>query len=212
MSKLRIKYYDYFSIIYDRFVSLHSSDRSGNLRKYLSEKTETVKQDRILDICTGTGSLLQHLQKRIGENGVVVGIDFSRGMLKVAGQKTNRFNQVYLIQANVSHLPFKKHVFDAVTCAYAFYELKGETQDKCLREIGRVLKNKKPFLMMEHDIPENPVIRIFFYLRMLSMGPKKALQTLKHEKDLLSHYFKFVEKIKTPTGRSKIIICKVQSK
>jgi ubiquinone/menaquinone biosynthesis C-methylase UbiE len=100
-------------------------------------------------------------------------------------------------------------VFDAVTCAYAFYELKGDTQDKCLREIGRVLKSRRPFLMMEHDIPENPVIRAFFYVRMLSMGPKKALQMLRHEIDVLSRYFKCVKKIKTPTGRSKIIICRV---
>ena len=78
-----------------------------------------------------------------------------------------------------------------------------------MREIGRVLKSKKPFLMMEHDIPENPVIRAFFYVRMLSMGPKRALQILRHEIDLLSHHFKFVEKIRTPTGRTKIIICKV---
>ena len=211
MSRLRRKYYDYFSIIYDRFVALHSSDRSGNLREYLSEKTQTAKQDRILDICTGTGSLLQHLSKRVGKNGIVVGVDFSRGMLVVAGRKTNRLNQVYLIQANVGHLPFKKHLFDTATCAYGFYELKGETQDKCLREIGRVLKKRKPFLLMEHDIPKNPIIRAFFYARMASMGPQQALQILRHEIDLLSRHFKFVEKIRTPTGRSKIIICKEQN-
>ena len=208
MSKLRIKYYDCFSTIYDRFVSFHSSDRSGDLRKYLSEKSETDKRDRVLDICTGTGSLLQHLAKRVGIDGMVVGIDFSGGMLAVAGKKTSGLHQVYLLRANADHLPFKTDVFDAVTCAYAFYELKGVSLDKCLREIGRVLKSRKPFLMMEHELPEHPAIRAFFYVRMLSMGPKKALQVLRHEVDLLSRHFKCVEKIRTPTGKSKIIICK----
>ena len=44
--------------------------------------------------------------------------------------------------------------FDAVTCSHAFYELKGETQERTLREILRILKPGKTFLMMEHDVPE----------------------------------------------------------
>jgi ubiquinone/menaquinone biosynthesis C-methylase UbiE len=94
-----------------------------------------------------------------------------------------------------------------VTCTHAFYELKGETQDRALREIVRVLKAGRPFFMMEHDVPRRPLIRALFYVRLFSMGAKRAIYILRHEKRTLERYFESVEKITTPSGRSKIMIC-----
>ena len=62
--------------------------------------------------------------------------------------------------------------------------------------------------MMEHDLPENPVIRGLLYIRLLSMGAKRALNTLQHEKETLEEHFSFVEKLETETGRSKIMVCR----
>jgi len=208
VGKFRQKYYDHFSRIYDLFVSLHSSDRQGNLRKYLADRTTAKRGDKVLDICTGTGSLFRHLEKRVGGDGMVVGTDFSKGMLSVAKEKTVNTDQAFLVRADVSHLPFKGQMFDAVTCAHAFYELRGNTQDQCLNEIGRVLKPGHPFLMLEHDVPKHFFIRMLFYLRLLSMGTSRAFDILKHEKELLARYFKYVDKISTRTERSKIMICR----
>ncbi|MCD6296481.1 MAG: class I SAM-dependent methyltransferase [Deltaproteobacteria bacterium] len=61
MRKFRQKYYNHFSKNYDRFVALHSFDRQGSLRNYLSEKTGTQKGGKVLDICTGTASLFKLL-------------------------------------------------------------------------------------------------------------------------------------------------------
>ncbi|MBW2311395.1 MAG: hypothetical protein JRF35_10030 [Deltaproteobacteria bacterium] len=70
------------------------------------------------------------------------------------------------------------------------------------------IKPGKPFLMMEHDVPKNVFVRMLFYLRLLSMGPHKASRILRHERELLMGYFHSVEKITTPTGRSKIMVCR----
>jgi ubiquinone/menaquinone biosynthesis C-methylase UbiE len=204
----RQKYYDLFSPAYDRFVACHSSDRSGNLRKLLASKTGVCEGDKVLDICTGTGSLLLNLQERVGTKGIVVGLDFSWGMLRQAKAKTRDAGKVLLLKADAGFLPFKPGAFDAVTCSHAFYELKGETQDNCLQEIVRILVPGSVFIMMEHDIPENPIVRFFFYVRLLSMGMQKAIEILRGEKNLLGRYFKQVEKIKTPNGRSKMMVCK----
>lgn len=208
MRKWRRKYYDLFSIIYDGFVALHSSDRQGDLRGYLAEKAGVTQGDRVLDICTGTGSLLRSLALRAGEEGVVVGLDFSMGMLKTAKEKIADLEKIYLLQAEASALPFKKGVFHAVTCSHAFYELKGESQDRCLKEVGRALVPAGSFLMMEHDIPKNVVIRMLYYIRLLSMGASKAIQILKHEHAYLGLYFKTVTTLRPPRGLSKIMICK----
>lgn len=164
--------------------------------------------DTVLDICTGTGSLLLHLQERVGAKGIVVGLDFSSGMLRQAKEKTRDAEKVFLLKADAGFLPFKPGAFDAVTCSHAFYELKGKTQDNCLREIVRVLLPGSVFIMMEHDIPVNPIVRFFFYVRLLSMGMQKAIEILREETNLLGGYFKQVEKIRTPNGRSKIMVCK----
>ncbi len=61
---------------------------------------------------------------------------------------------------------------------------------------------------MEHDLPEKPLVRVMFYLRLASMGAKRAINILMHEKTLLGRHFRSVEKVITPTGRSKIMICR----
>lgn len=208
MKKFRQRYYDLFSRSYDQFVALHSRDKQQKSRDFLTEHARMVQGAWALDICTGTGSTLSLLQKRVGKDGVVVGVDFSRGMLRVAQEKTAGHDNVFLVEADVAYLPFKKSVFDAVTCSFAFYELKGKSQERCLHEIGWVLKISKPFLMMEHDVPKAYPIRMLFYLRLLSMGRKKAFEILRHEKELLAGYFRYVDEIKAPSGRTKIMICK----
>ena len=208
MKRFRQKYYDLFSHIYDRFVALHSADRALHLRYFLADTTGLKKGDKVLDICTGTGSALIPLKEKVQAKGLVVGLDFSIGMLKAGESKISEHRNIVLVLADVGHLPFKKQVFNAVTCSHAFYELKGKTQENCLREIGRILKPGMPFLMMEHDVPMNFFVRMLFYFRLLSMGPRKAFEILRNERELLMRYFKSVEKMPTPTGKSKVMVCR----
>jgi demethylphylloquinol methyltransferase len=210
MAGWRQKYYDWFSRFYDRFVAMHSSDPGGSLRAYLAEQTGLSDGDRVLDICTGTGSLLLNLKNKTGTGGMVVGIDFSGGMIAAAGKKTGASPNIYLVRCDAGRLPFREAAFDAVTCTHAFYELKGPSQKACLQEIGRTLKPARPFLMMEHEVPSRPLIRFLFYVRMFSMGSARAFQILKHEQALLLTYFRTAVKKRTPTGNSKIWICENQ--
>ncbi|MEJ2215998.1 MAG: hypothetical protein P8099_05220 [Gemmatimonadota bacterium] len=48
--RYRVRYYDAFSRVYDRFVAAHSSDRQGRLREVLAERTSLVRGDRALDL------------------------------------------------------------------------------------------------------------------------------------------------------------------
>ena len=61
--------------------------------------------------------------------------------------------------------------------------------------------------MLEHDVPKSSLIRALFYIRLFSMGAKRAIHILKHERTTLETHFKIVEKLVTPTGRSKILVC-----
>ena len=207
--KYRRKYYDFFSHFYDAFIALHSRDQSGDLRKFLVQQANLKSADRALDICTGTGSVLPNLQEHVGSEGFVVGLDFSHGMLQAArGRWERKFPHICFIEADVAHLPFGDSSFDGVTCSHAFYELKGDTQDNALREIGRILKKGKLFLMMEHDVPDKPLIRFLFYVRIFFMGSGKAMEILGREEALFQKYFAHVQRIVSPSGGSKIFLCR----
>ncbi len=206
-SKIRVRYYNLFSHFYDAFVALHSGDPGGKLRDHLVEKAELERGDTALDICTGTGAMLPNLRKRVEEEGMVIGLDFSRGMLNAARSKLAVGTGVFLVEADVTNLPFKSDAFSGVTCSHAFYELKGDASDECLKEINRVLKKGKCFLMMEHDIPKKRFVRMLFYARIFLMGRKKALEILKDEERLFRKSFSRVEKWNTEDGKSKIVAC-----
>jgi ubiquinone/menaquinone biosynthesis C-methylase UbiE len=204
----RRAYYDIFSRFYDGFVALHSRDPQGVARKFLVDKVPVQNGGSVLDLCTGTGTLLTHLQAKVGPNGQVVGVDFSPGMLKVAREKTKSFANVYLVESDAGCLPFAAETFGAVTCSHAFYELKGKTQNRALREIVRVLRPSGVFLMMEHDEPSSLFVRALFYLRLTFIGGGRANIFLRHEQEVLERYFRSVEKVIAPAGRSKVMICR----
>ena len=207
MRRTRRAYYDAFSRFYDRFVALHSRDTGGLARKFLADRLPVQEGGAVLDICTGTATVLSHLQAKVGSDGRVVGLDFSRGMLKVGRDKIRFFPNIHLVEADAGSLPFAAGTFDAVTCSHAFYELKGGTRECALREILRVLRPKGAFLMMEHDVPANPFVRALFYLRLACIGTARAASFLRHEQKVLEGYFARVEKVVSPAGRSKVMVC-----
>jgi ubiquinone/menaquinone biosynthesis C-methylase UbiE len=205
---MRRAYYNKFSRFYDRFVALHSRDAQGLARNFLADQLPPAKGASVLDLCTGTATLLSYVQAKVGPDGQVIGVDFSHGMLKVAHEKTRRLPNIGLVEADAGYLPFAAGTFDAITCSHAFYELKGDTQDRALREIVSALKPKGTFLMMEHDVPRNAIVRALFYLRLTFIGAGRAITFLRHEQEVLKRHFGSVEKVVPPGGRSKVMVCR----
>lgn len=208
MRQVRRAYYDKFSKFYDQFIALHSRDPQGLARSFLVEQLHLTAGDAVLDVCTGTGTLLLYLQAKVGAAGHIVGLDFSPGMLAVAREKTKHLPSVRLVEGDAGSLPFDDGIFDAVTCSHAFYELKGETQEPALAEIHRVLKPNGVFLMMEHDVPRNPLVKALFYLRLSFLGAGNAATFLRRERQALEKHFEAVDKVMAPGGRSKVMICR----
>ena len=207
MRSSRQIYYDMFSRVYDTIIRLHSRDREGSLRGFITDRTRVSEGDRALDLCTGTGSVAIELAKKVGEEGLIIGLDFSRGMLRKAKAKakTGGVDRLYLVQANASELPFKNASFHGVTCSHAFYELKGVERTKAIEEVARILKKGGRFCLMEHSKPEKPFPRLLFYVRLFFLGSKDARKFLMEEKSIFGSSFKNIAAVMSPTGRSKLI-------
>jgi ubiquinone/menaquinone biosynthesis C-methylase UbiE len=207
MRPLRTVYYDLFSKVYDRVIELHSRDKEGRLRQALAERTGVGAGGAVLDLCTGTGAVLPALVRQVGPSGLVIGLDFSMGMLEKAAKKVRKAGALncFLVMANAAHIPFGNGSFDAVTCSHAFYELQGSVRDQALAEIERVLRPGGVFCMMEHELPANPVIRFLFAIRMMVAGGTTVKGFLAQEMELFARRFDRVRKEVLPGGSSKVI-------
>ncbi len=206
-SSLRRIYYDLFSKFYDPVIRLHSKDREGIIRRFLVEETNLSKGDKALDLCTGTGSVAAELAGRVGENGVVVGLDFSAGMLRKAKEKAEKLNldRLFWVRSFAQQLPFRTSCYQAITCSHAFYELKGQERLMAIDEAARVLKKGGRFCLMEHARPGKPFLRILFYIRMIICGGKGAKKFLAAEESFFGKNFVDIRKEMSPTGQSKLI-------
>lgn len=206
MRRIRRLYYDLFSKVYDRVIALHSADKAGKLRAWLVEKSGAAEGAKVLDLCTGTGSVAIEASRVVGDRGIVVGLDFSGGMLKKAKEKAPGRKNLCWIEASAPFLPFKGGSFHVVFCSHAFYELRDWEKIWALAEVKRVLKPGGRFLMMEHEKPSRPLIRFLYKVRLASMGSLDSGRFIARELNLFSRFFKGVTKEKSPTGNSKLIV------
>ena len=207
MGAIRQVYYNLFSRIYDHIIRLHSRDRQGSLRSFITDRTRVSEGDKVLDLCTGTGAVAVELAKSVGKGGLVVGLDFSSGMLAKAKQKSARLNlaQVCFVRANAARLPFKDSAFRGVTCSHAFYELQGVEREMAVEEVARILEKGGRFCLMEHALPEKLCSRLLFYIRLFLLGSKDVQQFLRNEESIFGKRFKNIAKEMSPTGQSKLI-------
>ncbi len=205
--RLRRRYYDLFARVYDRFVAWHAGDPTGPMRRALAERVAPRPQGRILDLCCGTGAVTCALAERFGSECLIVGLDFSGGMLARAAQAAHRkgLTSIRWILADASALPFGAGAFDAVTCAYALYELKGDGRRRMMREVERILSLAGRFLVMEHEIPTRPLLRLLLSLRLAIIGAEGARAFLGGEGQELGAVFPEVSKEVVPPGASRIL-------
>jgi demethylphylloquinol methyltransferase len=204
----RRRYYDLFSRFYDAFIRMHSRRDEDDTREFLVDAAflENKPAPRILDVCCGTGSVTLAFDRRYPES-MTVGYDFSGGMLHKAMEK-NVTGRVRFVEGDAAFLPFADDSFDAVTCSHALYELKGESRQKALLEMKRVVRSDGIVLLMEHEVPRHPVVKLLFYIRMFAMGSDDAREFVKGGMDPLKKIFPRVSLSHSKTGKSRLMRCR----
>ncbi|PLR99748.1 demethylmenaquinone methyltransferase [Bacillus sp. T33-2] len=149
---------------YDQMNSVISFQQHIRWRKDTMKRMNVQKGSSALDVCCGTADWTVALAEAVGDKGKVVGLDFSRNMLKIGEQKVKDrgLKQITLIHGNAMELPFEENSFDYVTIGFGLRNVPDYMQ--VLREMQRVLKPGGIAVCLETSQPTLPVFKQLYQL------------------------------------------------
>ena len=123
---------------YDKMNSVISFQQHKRWRKDTMRRMNVQKGSSALDVCCGTADWTIAMAEAVGPTGKVVGLDFSKNMLKIGQEKIKNLKHVSLIHGNAMELPFNDNSFDYVTIGFGLRNVPDYLQ--VLKEMNRVLK------------------------------------------------------------------------
>lgn len=159
---------------YDQMNSVISFQQHIKWRNDTMKKMNVQKGAKALDVCCGTADWTIALADAAGKDGEVVGLDFSKNMLKIGEEKLQARNldQATLIHGNAMELPFEDNSFDYVTIGFGLRNVPDYNQ--VLREMHRVLKPGGMAVCLETSQPTMPgfkqAYRLYFRFVMPMFG------------------------------------------
>ena len=137
--------------LYDPMVKLLGGDAA---RTMLLDQAEIQSGHRVLDIGCGTGTLLV-LLKRLVPTVEAVGLDPDPKALARARRKGDRASlSMQLDQGFSDELPYPSSGFDRVFSSFMLHHLEDSEKTATLREVGRVLKPRATFHLLDFSAPE----------------------------------------------------------
>jgi len=111
--------YDRLCVSYDRYFA----GRMAKHARRLAAGLDLKPGNRVLDLATGTGNIAMALAGAMEDQGEVIGIDQSPGMLAKAEEKRLRagYGRVRFVRGDLqgSLLSCRDNSFDAITCGWA---------------------------------------------------------------------------------------------
>ena len=145
----------------------------------------------VIDLCCGTGDLSLCLYPTLGSEALLVGLDFSKEMMRKAAEKKNKIGQMEknstatngssgkgksnftLMIADAANLPLKNECIDDIRISFSFRNLiyKNPKAVTYLKEASRVLKKMGKFTCVETSQPRNHLVRGFFHFYCLTIVP-----------------------------------------
>lgn len=139
------------------------------------------KDERLLDIACGTGTLLRELLAlRPGLQ--AVGLEPDLQALAIARAKVAAFgNQVALVHGVGQRLPFADATMDVVTCTMAFHHMPTPVKRLTVAEAHRVLKEGGRFVLVDFGRPGNMAAAILLNLGSLFDGRENMRANLRGE-------------------------------
>ena len=149
---------------YDFQNSFLSLRRDSYWRRVMAQSLRLPGESLVLDMATGTGEVAVEICRH-HPKARVIGVDFSPKMLMVGRRKGKfkKFNdRIHISLGDGRQLPLRSDSFEAATIAFGIRNI--EEREQALREFYRVLKPGGQLLIMEFDIPDDPLLGTLYRL------------------------------------------------
>ncbi len=158
---------------YDLLNRLLSLGIDRRWRAFAVKQLQIPAHGRVLDVATGTGDVALEIASRSPETVIIVGEDFTQGMLLLGREKVARSvyrDRIILANAPCESLPHPDAVFDGVTIAFGIRNVVDRPAG--LREMCRVLKPGARAVILEFSNPRSRFFKAlynFYFRRLLPM-------------------------------------------
>lgn len=165
------------AVRYDWFNRLASCGLDQRWRTQAVARGEITTEQRVLDVCAGTGDLAllcARRQRLLGApgprgRGEVIGVDFNREMLEQARRKQRaRGLSTAWLQADAESLPFAGERFDRVVIGFSTRNL--SHLSVALAEMARVLRPGGRLVILETGYPAHPLLRAGYQLFLFTVA------------------------------------------
>jgi demethylmenaquinone methyltransferase/2-methoxy-6-polyprenyl-1,4-benzoquinol methylase len=123
--------------------------------------------DRVLDCATGTGDLAIAFRRAVGEEGSVIGTDFTPEMIDLARRKSK---DVAFEVADVTRLPFSDNSFDVASIAFGIRNVADRSRG--ISELARVVRPGGRVMVLEFGQPPNRAFRALYDFYRIHVLPR----------------------------------------
>ena len=160
-------------------------------------------EDKILDMCCGTGGATFAIARKAGAQARITGMDLSWGQIRIAQKRREKYlSSITFIEGDAARTCFRDEYFDKVFITHALHEMEREERLDTLREAKRILRDGGKLIILEVDNPKNPFVRLFigfwfFYWLPLNFETPTRRDMLKQglESEMKKVAFKNIKKI-----------------
>jgi len=125
---------------YDVFLDLLTFGQYAVFLKRAVEMLAPERGEKILDLCSGTGRVASWIAQSVGNEGEVVGMDISKGMIEVAMNRCKGLGKVFFLQKDVTTPWEYQNYFNGIFASFAMHELPGSKRLEILKESYLALK------------------------------------------------------------------------
>ncbi|GED66666.1 demethylmenaquinone methyltransferase [Brevibacillus reuszeri] len=164
---------------YDKMNNVISFGSHVAWRNYTMKQMNIQPGHTALDVACGTGDWTIALAQAVGQEGSVVGLDFSQNMLDVGAYKVANAgvgNRIKLVNADAMNLPYEDNTFDFATIGFALRNV--PDVQRVLNEMARVVKPGGKVVSLEVSKPPFIPYRKLFYLYFYKILPLIAKWTV----------------------------------
>jgi demethylmenaquinone methyltransferase/2-methoxy-6-polyprenyl-1,4-benzoquinol methylase len=148
--------FDAIAPTYERFNTAATLGRDAHWRRSAVAAAQVRTGDVIVDICCGTGDMIRTFAGAEPRPKLIVGVDFSGGMLAHAGLDRVR-TPVQLVRADALRLPLADATADVISCTFGVRNF--AVLQAGLDEIARIARPGARVVILEFATPENPLLR-----------------------------------------------------